>query len=106
MKLLRDTLDSGNSHVFAERAERRFPGDVLEYDEWRIDRISLADRYGVVCYFRDISRFVRAREARRRAERVLARVASADAFRVAFADALRSMTDPMECHGRSGAGLG
>ena len=106
VKLLRDTLDSGKSHVFAERAERRFPRDVLEYDEWRIDRIALADRHGVVCYFRDVSRFVRAREARRRAERVLARVASADAFRVAFADALRSMTDPMDVMGEAVRVLG
>ena len=32
--------------------------------EWQISRIPLPDgRYGVVCYFRDISHIVRAREA-------------------------------------------
>jgi two-component sensor histidine kinase len=38
---------------------------VREYYEWRINRIPLPEgRYGVVCYFRDISAQVRARQQR------------------------------------------
>ena len=41
---------------------------VTEYYEWRIHRIPLPDgRYGVVCYFRDISAQVHARKALERA---------------------------------------
>ena len=39
-----------------ERAERRLDRGVTEYYEWRLDRIALPDgRFGLVCYFRDIS---------------------------------------------------
>ena len=52
-----------------ERIERRHDRDVVESYEWRIDRIVLADgRFGVVCYFRDVSVQVLAREALRRSE--------------------------------------
>jgi signal transduction histidine kinase len=45
---------------------------VREYYEWQINRIPLADgRYGVVCYFRDISAQVRARDVLRESEEQL-----------------------------------
>src|SRR5262249_4529024 len=43
---------------------------VVQYSEWRLDRITLPDgRFGVVCYFRDIADQVRAREALHEADR-------------------------------------
>ena len=49
------------------RARRAAPDrGVTEYYEWRLDRIPLPDgRYGVVCYFRDISAQVQAEKTRK-----------------------------------------
>ena len=59
----RHTLETGESHVTPEHIEQRLDRGVKEYYEWRIDRIPLPDgRYGVVCYFRDVSAQVLARE--------------------------------------------
>jgi PAS domain S-box-containing protein len=59
----RHTLDTGEAYFVAERIEERRDRGVREYYEWQINRISLSDgRHGVVCYFRDISAQVRARE--------------------------------------------
>jgi PAS domain S-box-containing protein len=59
----RHTLETGESYVTSERVERRRDSGVTEYYEWRIERIPLPDgRYGVVCYFRDISEQVQARQ--------------------------------------------
>jgi light-regulated signal transduction histidine kinase (bacteriophytochrome) len=41
--------------------------------EWRIDRIRLSDGFGVVCYFRDISEQVKARETLKASEEELRR---------------------------------
>jgi PAS domain S-box-containing protein len=61
--LFRDTLETGNAHVNAERIEMRIDRGVIEYYEWQINRIPLTDgRNGVVCYFRDISAAVSARK--------------------------------------------
>jgi two-component sensor histidine kinase len=51
--------------VAPEHIEQRRDRAVTEYYEWRINRIPLPEgRYGVVCYFRDISAHVRARQQR------------------------------------------
>ncbi len=64
VRLFRHTLESGEPYISDERAEMRIDLGKTEYYEWRIDRISLPDgRYGVVCYFRDISAQVQARLA-------------------------------------------
>ena len=64
VRLFRHTLDSGEPYVTPERIEQRLHRGVTEFYEWRIDRIESPDgRYGVVCYFRDISSQVQAREA-------------------------------------------
>ncbi|HWQ34298.1 MAG TPA: PAS domain S-box protein [Blastocatellia bacterium] len=69
VRLFRHTLDTGESYFTPERAEFRIDRGVTEYYEWRIDRIPLPDgRNGVVCYFRDISAQVRAREVIRESE--------------------------------------
>jgi PAS domain S-box-containing protein len=65
----RNTLATGQPYVVTERAERRRDRGVTKCYEWRLDRITLPDgRYGVVCYFREISQQVQAREAILRSE--------------------------------------
>jgi PAS domain S-box-containing protein len=64
VRIFRHTLETGDPYMTRERAEFRADRRVMEYYEWRLDRIALPDgRFGVVCYFRDISAQVRAREA-------------------------------------------
>jgi len=60
----RNTLETGEPVYMPERAEFRVDRGVTEYYEWRLDRITLPEgRYGLVCYFRDISAQVLARKA-------------------------------------------
>lgn len=61
--IFRETLETGRSYFTPERAEYRADRNIVEYYEWRVDRIVFSeDRYGVVCYFRDISAQVNARK--------------------------------------------
>ncbi len=63
------TLDTGEPYIEPELIEERLDRGVREYYDWRISRIPLPDgRFGVVCYFRDISSQVRAREGIARSE--------------------------------------
>jgi PAS domain S-box-containing protein len=65
----RHTLETGESYRAPERAQYRADRGVTEYYEWTLDRIPLPDgRFGVVCYFRDISTQVQAREEIARSE--------------------------------------
>ncbi len=65
----RHTLESGEPHFEPERAEDRADSGVREIYEWQINRIRLPEgENGVVCYFREISRQVLAREAIERSE--------------------------------------
>ena len=65
----RHTLQTGEPHVVPEFVARRKDRQVMEYYEWQVSRIPLPDgRSGVVCYFRDISRTILAREALREAD--------------------------------------
>jgi len=65
VRLFRHTLETGEPYVASEHIEERRDRKVKEYYEWRINRIALPEgRYGVVCYFRDISAQVRARQQR------------------------------------------
>jgi PAS domain S-box-containing protein len=69
MNCFRHTLETGEPYVAPERIERRSDRGVTESYEWRIDRIVLADgRCGVVCYCRDVSVQILAREALQRSE--------------------------------------
>ncbi len=62
VSLFRRTLETGEPYHTPERIEQRIDRRIKEYYEWRIDRIPLPDgRYGVVCYFRDISQQVLSR---------------------------------------------
>jgi CheY-like chemotaxis protein/nitrogen-specific signal transduction histidine kinase len=63
---------------------------VVEYYEWQINRITLPDgRYGVVCYFRDISVHVQARSALLAADR------QKDEFLAMLAHELRNPLAPL-----------
>ncbi|HJU17667.1 MAG TPA: response regulator [Stellaceae bacterium] len=68
----RHTLATGEPYFAPERIEERLDRGVTEYYEWQINRIPLPEgRYGVVCYFRDISAQVFARQAVAASERRL-----------------------------------
>ncbi len=63
VRLFRRTLETGEPYYAPERIEERRDRGVTEYYEWQINRIPLpAGGYGVVCYFRDISASVSARQ--------------------------------------------
>jgi PAS domain S-box-containing protein len=63
-RMFRHTLETGESHHDPSLTEARADRGVVEHYDWRIDRITLPDgRYGVVCYFSDISDQVRSRQA-------------------------------------------
>ena len=52
----RHTLETGQSNVIAEMIEQRLDSQIIEYYTWEIHRIPLSNlKYGVVCYFQDIS---------------------------------------------------
>jgi signal transduction histidine kinase/CheY-like chemotaxis protein len=68
--LFRQVLRTGEPHIDLEHMEQRADRGVIEYYESRLNRLPLpGGRYGVVCYFRDISATVRTREALRDADR-------------------------------------
>ena len=68
----RHTLATGEPYVEPERIEARLDRGIREVYEWQINRITLPEgAYGVVCYFRDISRQVRAREEIKESEKKL-----------------------------------
>jgi PAS domain S-box-containing protein/excisionase family DNA binding protein len=78
VRIFRHTLATGESYVTPERAEFRIDRGAIEYYEWRLDRITLPDgRFGVVCYFRDISEQVRARQEIAESERRFRSIADA-----------------------------
>ncbi|MGH8597879.1 MAG: response regulator, partial [Gammaproteobacteria bacterium] len=64
VRLFRHTLKTGQPYATPEHLEMRRGHLATEYYEWQINRIPLPDgRFGVVCYFRDISAHVQARVA-------------------------------------------
>jgi PAS domain S-box-containing protein len=69
VRIFRRTLETGEPYETPERIEYRIDRQMMEYYEWRVDRIPLPEGgYGVVCYFRDISAQVRARETIKESE--------------------------------------
>jgi PAS domain S-box-containing protein len=68
----RHTLETGEPYFVPETTEQRIDRGVREVYEWQINRIPLPEsRFGVVCYFRDISRQVQTREAIAESEKQL-----------------------------------
>ena len=65
----RHCLASGESYRSPDFSADRFDTKVREYFDWQIHRIALPDgRYGVVCYFMDISARVLAEQSLRETE--------------------------------------
>ena len=56
VRIFRHTLPTGEPYVSSDRNGFRHDRGATEDYEWRVDRITLPDgRFGLVCYFRDIS---------------------------------------------------
>jgi PAS domain S-box-containing protein len=90
VRLFRRTLETGEPYVEPEHVEKRLDRGVTEYYEWQINRIALPDgRFGVVCYFRDISAHVQARTALQIADR------QKDEFLAMLAHELRNPLAPL-----------
>ena len=63
LSIFRHTLETGEPYATPEYLSHRLDLKSTDYYEWRLDRIVLPDgRYGVVCYFRNISAQVQTRE--------------------------------------------
>ena len=63
--IFRRTLATGEPYVCPEGGGLRIDRGATEYYEWRVDRITLTDgRFGLVCYFRDISEQKKAASAK------------------------------------------
>jgi PAS domain S-box-containing protein len=68
-KRFRHTLATGEPNTVPEWIGERLDSGIPKFYEWQINRIPLPDgRHGVVCYFRDISTQVRARDVLRESE--------------------------------------
>jgi len=90
VQTFRRTLDTGEPHFAPERFEQRLDRGVTEFYEWQVNRIPLSgERHGVVCYFRDISKSVMAREALREAD------VRKDEFLATLAHELRNPLAPL-----------
>jgi PAS domain S-box-containing protein len=88
--VFRHTLETGEPYIAPEYVEERLDRAVTEYYEWQIHRITLPDgRYGVVCYFRDISAHIQARTALQVADR------QKDEFLAMLAHELRNPLAPL-----------
>jgi PAS domain S-box-containing protein len=90
VRVFRRTLQTGEPYVAPEHIEQRLDRRVTEYYEWQINRITLPDgRFGVVCYFRDISAHIQARTALEVADR------QKDEFLAMLAHELRNPLAPL-----------
>ncbi|HUO67050.1 MAG TPA: ATP-binding protein, partial [Gammaproteobacteria bacterium] len=84
------TLETGEAYIAPEHVQPRLDRGVTEYYEWQINRIPLPDgRFGVVCYFRDISAHVQARARLETADR------QKDEFLAMLAHELRNPLAPL-----------
>ena len=69
VRRFRHTLKTGEPYAVPEFIEERLDRGVTEQYRWQISRIPLTEgRFGVVCYFWDISQMVNARAALRKSE--------------------------------------
>ena len=90
VRRFRQTLETGEPYSSPQRIELRKDGSADAYYEWQVSRITLPDgRFGVVCYFRDVSAHVRARVALEVADR------QKDEFLAMLAHELRNPLAPL-----------
>ncbi|WP_279608947.1 ATP-binding protein [Burkholderia gladioli] len=84
------TLETGERFFTPERVETRLDTGRTEFYEWQVDRIGLPDgRHGLVCYFRDVSAQVQARQRMQHADR------QKDEFLAMLAHELRNPLAPV-----------
>lgn len=103
----RHTLETGEPYHAPSTSERRRNVGEVEWYDWKIERITLADgRFGVVCHFYDLSECQRYEAALRAAEEISQRAARLEAFRVSLTDALRPLADPIEIQATASRVLG
>lgn len=93
----RRTLATGDPYVVPEWEEQRGEGGPAEYHEWQINRLPLPEGgFGVVCYARDITSHVRARQALHESERALKQADQRkDEFLATLAHELRNPLAPI-----------
>ncbi|HEY9769758.1 MAG TPA: PAS domain-containing protein [Coleofasciculaceae cyanobacterium] len=83
----RHTLETGEAYFVPELIEERRDRRITEYYQWQINRVPLAEgRYGVVCYFRNISAQVQARQANAASEARLRSFVEANVVGIMFGD--------------------
>jgi signal transduction histidine kinase len=88
--VFRQTLATGEPHFTAEHRMQRLDREAPHYFEWQASRIPLPDgRFGVVCYYRDVSTHVRARVELEAADR------QKDEFLAMLAHELRNPLAPI-----------
>jgi PAS domain S-box-containing protein len=88
--IFENTLATGEPYFVPERIEKRADRQAIEAYEWQINRIPLPEGdWGVVCYFRDISQQVRARQQLENADR------QKDEFLAMLAHELRNPLAPI-----------
>jgi len=74
VRIFRHTLETGEPYASSELIEHRADRGTTEHYEWRVDRISMPEGgFGIVCYFRDISAQVWARQELRKSQADLER---------------------------------
>ncbi len=68
----RHTLETGEPYIAKDTVEQRHDTGEVEAYDWRIERIALPDgRYGVVCYYYDLTEQKKAEEAMRQSQATL-----------------------------------
>lgn len=87
VQIFRRTLETGEPYVAPEQALPRRDRGVVEFYDWRINRMLLPDeQFGVVCYFHDISPQVLTREKIAKSERRLRLVTDAMPALISYVD--------------------
>jgi PAS domain S-box-containing protein len=87
LERFRHTLTTGEPYFVPELIQQRQDRAIVEYYEWQINRVPLPkEQYGVVCYFRDISTQVLARQTIAASEERLRSFVEADVIGILFGD--------------------
>ena len=101
VNIFRHTLLTGEPYFVSELIEERRDSGVVEYYEWQVNRIPLPDGcQGVVCYFRDISAGVFARQTIAASEERLRKALSIETVGVLFLDGAGKFTDANDAYTR------
>lgn len=93
----RHALETGEPYVSTDTVEQRADRDAVEAYDWRIERVTMTDgRFGVVCYFYDLTDRQRLEEAlRRRSAQLRESARQKDVFIATLAHELRNPLAPI-----------